>query len=535
MKLCNGVTLKGERCKRPTDGASEFCYSHQGQRLRDWCRAHDAGVKCKNQAHGEGHLCEAHLGKEKTHADDTEGTSAVAFSTPGTPQQPSRINDLHFVGIRRDDSPATNVREAVADRMKDDLHGKQGYYSAPTGTEGTWNVVGSGTGATASYRGPATFGRLMQEMMAERFVEKKKTVKLKSGFSTTHEWKGAKIPFAYIKELCARVKDALLGGEATASALLKLKGPAYILGDFHGNYHDLNFFLSRCSPFGADIMPFQYVFLGDYVDRGPHSLEVVLRLFALKLAAPRNVWLLRGNHEDPSINSSRSFAPDFRSACLSFNSTFGHDIWCMVNDVFDHLPLAAVIEEGQKKIFCCHGGIPRISKPGILDEIAAIRLPLVVPIEDVDKNGELILESRSNPLCMSSLVLDLLWADPMREDSRKLMGQEGFPAKFGPNERSKNAVSQEKNGVFNCSTFSNEAARDFFGFTGCSYLIRAHEHRKLGFSIQGEGTVITVFSTSSYQDSDSLASIILFNDGRLNFIILNSETGEESERFQGHN
>jgi diadenosine tetraphosphatase ApaH/serine/threonine PP2A family protein phosphatase len=529
MKVCEGITLQKERCKGLTDGASAFCHRHQGQPKRVWCHQPD----CKSQAQDGASYCAAHLTSETT-TKQVSATDATEDS-PSTPVQPaaskqallaSPADDLHFVSIQNDNNtPAIKVKEQVAWQMQD-----QGDYGAPTGTEGTWKMVCSGVGNTVSYQGPATFGRMIQEMLGRRFVEKKKKKKnFMAGVDESHEWRSSKIDLACIKELCHQVKDKMT---VNGSALLLLQGPAYVLGDFHGNYHDLSFFLARCCPFGADIMPFQYVFLGDYVDRGPHSLEVVLRLFALKLAYPRNVWLLRGNHEDPSINSKLLFPPDFRSACLKYDKINGDEIWRMVNDVFDHMPLAAIIEEGQKKIFCCHGGIPRSSNPEILNQIRDIRVPITVPIYGVDQNGELRLANHENPLFVNPIILDLLWADPMRpqEKSYELRGQLGFGPNFGPNERSEFGKSHTARGEYNCSTFSNDAARDFFNWTGCSYLIRAHEHRKLGLAIQGEGTIITLFSTSSYKGSDSLASILLFSGGRLTFIILDSGTGLEAER-----
>lgn len=94
--------------------------------------------------------------------------------------------------------------------------------------------------------------------------------------------------------------------------LLKLRVPIKIFGDLHGQIGDLN---KLFETFGApsDDMPLgdiesnDYLFLGDYVDRGSRSLELVLLLFALKLKYPENIHLLRGAHEDRRINRYMGF------------------------------------------------------------------------------------------------------------------------------------------------------------------------------------------------------------------------------------
>ena len=89
--------------------------------------------------------------------------------------------------------------------------------------------------------------------------------------------------------------------------MLKLQSPVYVFGDFHGNIADLIAFSKLLWPLGMHLTPGSFLFLGDYVDRGQHSLEVLSYLFAQKIMLPNKVFLLRGNHELRNVNISFSF------------------------------------------------------------------------------------------------------------------------------------------------------------------------------------------------------------------------------------
>ncbi|XP_078589975.1 uncharacterized protein LOC144870093 [Branchiostoma floridae x Branchiostoma japonicum] len=74
-------------------------------------------------------------------------------------------------------------------------------------------------------------------------------------------------------------------------------------GDIHGQYTDL----LRLFEYGGFPSEVNYLFLGDYVDRGKQSLETICLLLAYKIKYPENFVLSRENHKDASINWINGF------------------------------------------------------------------------------------------------------------------------------------------------------------------------------------------------------------------------------------
>lgn len=253
---------------------------------------------------------------------------------------------------------------------------------------------------------------------------------LDAGYSTKVT-KAVCLKNAEITAICTAARELLL----SQPALIELSAPVKIVGDVHGQYTDLIRLFEMCGfPPAAN-----YLFLGDYVDRGKQSLETILLLLCYKLKYPENFFLLRGNHECANVTRVYGFYDECKRRC-------NIKIWKTFIDTFNCLPIASIVAG---KIFCVHGGLsPSLSH---MDDIRGISRPTDVPDY--------------------GLLNDLLWSDPadMEED-------------WVPNER----------GVSYC--FGKKVIMDFLQKHDFDLVCRAHMVVEDGYEFYQDRILVTVFS-----------------------------------------
>uniref|UniRef100_A0A7E4VDW1 Serine/threonine-protein phosphatase n=1 Tax=Panagrellus redivivus TaxID=6233 RepID=A0A7E4VDW1_PANRE len=254
-----------------------------------------------------------------------------------------------------------------------------------------------------------------------------------------------------VKVLCEKAKEIF----KTEQNVALVKSPVTICGDVHGQFYDL----LELFQMGGKSPDTNYLFMGDYVDRGYYSVETVSLLVALKVRYPKRITILRGNHESRQITQVYGFYDE----CLrKYGSA---RVWSYFTDVFDYLPLTALVED---KIFCLHGGL----SPSI-DTIDYIRSS-IERLQEVPHEG---------PMC------DLLWSDP---DDRGGWG-----------------ISPRGAGY----TFGQDITETFNFANGLDLISRAHQMVMEGFNWAHSKKVVTVFSAPNYcYRCGNQAAIVECND-----------------------
>ena len=238
-----------------------------------------------------------------------------------------------------------------------------------------------------------------------------------------------------IKFLCTKSLEIFM----EEPVLLEVSAPVNICGDTHGQFNDL----LRLFEFGGRPPTTNYLFLGDYVDRGKNSIETMGLLLAYKIKYPKNIFLLRGNHESEIINHVYGFFDECKRR-------YNIKIYKLFSDCFNWLPISAIVDD---KILCMHGGLsPDLTS---LDKIRKIVRPTEVP----DKG----------------LLCDLLWSDP----DRNVQG-------WGGNER---GVSV---------TFNEKTVEDIVEKLDIDLVCRAHQVVENGYEFFADKKLVTVFSAPNY-------------------------------------
>ena len=251
--------------------------------------------------------------------------------------------------------------------------------------------------------------------------------------------------------------------------VLRLNTPIKVFGDIHGQYDDLMRFFEFWGepseePGSGDINSIDYLFLGDYVDRGIYSLETICLLMALKIKYPDKIHLLRGNHEDHLINSTFGFYEECEARLSDDSMCEELNVFKVINEFFEYLPLVAIIEN---EIVCVHGGIG--SSFNEIEEVEKMQRPIPVVHEAITKQDQ--------------IVMDILWSDPTDNDDEK---------GIQPN------VVRDSKSYGNIVKFGPDIVQNFMEKNNVHMIIRAHECVPDGFERFSEGNLITVFSATDY-------------------------------------
>lgn len=251
----------------------------------------------------------------------------------------------------------------------------------------------------------------------------------------------------------------------TEPNILQVTDPVTIIGDIHGQFYDLVNILSFPST-----LSMKYLFLGDYVDRGDFSIEIVTYLMYLKLKSPKNIWILRGNHESRSLSKSYGFLIE----CLS---KYDLEVYEEIMSVFTTLPIASVINN---IIFAVHGGIS----------------------ENLKKIQEINQIDRFQEIPSSGLFCDILWSDVNYDETCQKI---------------------KKNMERGCSIlYTKQSILNFLANNNFVCIIRAHEQCDEGFKMKYWlddyfPAILTIFSAPNYCDRyGNKGAIAVLNDCKLN-------------------
>lgn len=281
--------------------------------------------------------------------------------------------------------------------------------------------------------------------------------------------RGENLTEAEARELCNKAKEIL----ANEKNVQPVKCPVTICGDVHGQYNDL----LELFRIGGQPPETNYLFMGDYVDRGYYSVKTVSLLMSLKVRYKDRITLTRGNHESRQITQVYGFYDE----CLRI---YGNaNVWKHFTDLFDFLPLTALVE---KQIFCLHGGL----SPSI---------DTLNNIMDQDRVQEVPHEG---PVC------DLLWSDP---DDRPGWG-----------------ISPRGAGY----TFGQDISEQFNHNNGLTLVARAHQLVMEGYNWTHEKNVVTIFSAPNYCYRCGNQAAIMEIDEHLEYTFLQFDPAPRSRKEQ---
>lgn len=266
---------------------------------------------------------------------------------------------------------------------------------------------------------------------------------------------------ADMTELISQVRPLV---EKEKNLLEISKGDLLVVGDLHGDFEAAKYIINYWKTQNVETL----VFLGDYVDRGNQQLETINLLLALKIVYPHNVFLLRGNHETPPVNSYYGFG-------LVCDNTFGEKARKMYNEyniLFSYFSPAFLFS---KKILLLHGGIP--DKLDTLEEINFLKKG--------DLNGE------------DYILGQILWNDPSEH-------HEEFETNW------------ERGEIY--YTFGRTAFFKFLKTHDLTMVIRAHEVFLEGHKYFFDQKLLSIFSSPNYRMGNKAKMVHISEEGEVSLV-----------------
>lgn len=274
-----------------------------------------------------------------------------------------------------------------------------------------------------------------------------------------------------VKLLCSKVKEVL----AAEPNLVQVSSPVNICGDIHGQFPDLLKLLRT----GGSLADTNYLFMGDYVDRGRHSLETIQLLLCLKLKHGKRLTLLRGNHESRSVTMVFGF---YDECMQKYGNTL---VWKELTDLFDYLPVSGLVDG---RILCMHGGLS----------------PLVRHVDQLN-----VLD-RVQEVGRVEAINDLLWSDPSEEHEGWAPSSRGTGHTFGP-----------------------DVTTTFSYLNSVELVARAHQVVMDGFDYTHHRGLVTVFSAPNYMYRVGNLAAILQVDQAASSSMLTFKEEEREMHGQG--
>lgn len=299
-----------------------------------------------------------------------------------------------------------------------------------------------------------------------------------------------------LHSLCETAKKVFDEEPVIINVKVESKDRLVLVGDIHGQFRDLQQHVlstqrnvsSKKGGDSVDDVDCKYLFLGDYVDRGPQGVEVITLLLALKVEYPNNVFMIRGNHEDAQVSRLYGFLTECK-AKLEISS------WGRFNEVFNNIPLGATVECEGGTIFACHGGL----SPNV-DNIAALQF-----LNRADYGNGLSEDS-------GEAIDGLLWSDPGDHNGfRRNMRGCGY-------------------------TFGSDTTAKFCENNGVSFVVRAHQMVMKGYQWEHNDKLLTLFSAPNYCGiNNNKGAIAVIMGSHANAAQIKKNEEEEKAAKEGSN